>query len=356
MNKNEMRPELSVIVPVYNTEPYLERCVLSLTEQTKKDIEIILVDDGSTDESGKLCDEFADKDERIVVIHKENAGQGLARNDGLLRARGTYVSFLDSDDLYERDACEILTERMKETGADILSYGYEIDDHKGQVVVRPPIRERIYEKTEDKDEIRNAFILHLFGDSMKDDDLRAVSSCMSVFRTELIREHGISFPSERVVSSEDNAFSLAYCRYVKKAATLDKTLYHYCQNEASFSQGYRKDKFYLICALDEMLRGYAAEYGFDKEDPLFEDVRGRIAHTAWVGIMALLKQEYRHAGKKGTVEEAKKIREDKRLSRALKELPYADLPVKQRLLYHLLVKRYFSLVSFLIGIRAKSRL
>lgn len=92
------QPKVSVVVPIYNTEPYLERCMQSLLSQTLKDIEIILVDDGSPDCSPKMCDEYAQKDSRIKVIHKRNAGLGYARNSGLEIATGEYVAFIDSDD------------------------------------------------------------------------------------------------------------------------------------------------------------------------------------------------------------------------------------------------------------------
>lgn len=92
------KPLVSIIVPVYNVEHYIKRCVDSLRGQTLQNIEIILVDDGSKDNSGSLCDELAQQNPRIHVIHKQNAGQGLARNDGLNIAKGRYVLFIDSDD------------------------------------------------------------------------------------------------------------------------------------------------------------------------------------------------------------------------------------------------------------------
>lgn len=107
------KPLVSIIVPVYNVERYIKRCVDSLRGQTLQNIEIILVDDGSKDNSGCLCDEFAQQDSKIHVIHKQNAGQGLARNDGLNIAKGHYVLFIDSDDFIEPDTCEKLSDRME---------------------------------------------------------------------------------------------------------------------------------------------------------------------------------------------------------------------------------------------------
>ena len=99
---------VSVIVPVYRAEKYLERCILSIVGQTFRNIEIILVDDGSTDSSGSICDEYAARDNRIRVIHKSNGGLSDARNAGLEICRGEYIGFVDSDDYIELDMYEVL--------------------------------------------------------------------------------------------------------------------------------------------------------------------------------------------------------------------------------------------------------
>jgi len=103
-----MQPLISIIVPCYNVEAYLPKCVNSILEQTYKKIEIILVDDGSTDNSGKICDEYAQRDSRIVVIHKTNGGQGEARNIAIECAKGEWISFADGDDLLSPDYIEVL--------------------------------------------------------------------------------------------------------------------------------------------------------------------------------------------------------------------------------------------------------
>ena len=101
-------PMISVIVPVYNAEKYLRRCVESIQRQTYPNIEILLVDDGSEDESGRLCDRLAGEDPRIRVIHKKNGGQASARNAGLRQAEGELIGFADNDDVLERDMYEVL--------------------------------------------------------------------------------------------------------------------------------------------------------------------------------------------------------------------------------------------------------
>lgn len=115
----EMNKIISIIIPVYNVERYLETCMESILKQTYKNIEIILVDDGSTDFSGKMCDHYAEIDKRVKVIHKENGGLSDARNKGILQASGEYIMFVDSDDMVSYDFVEYLLNLLKDNSADI---------------------------------------------------------------------------------------------------------------------------------------------------------------------------------------------------------------------------------------------
>ena len=112
-------PEISIIVPVYNVEKYIRKCIESILNQTFSDFELILVDDGSTDNSGKICDEYKLKDDRIIVIHKKNGGLSSARNVGIDKATGKFLGFVDSDDYIEKDMYETLYNDIKEFDADI---------------------------------------------------------------------------------------------------------------------------------------------------------------------------------------------------------------------------------------------
>lgn len=117
---------ISIIVPVYNVASYLTTCINSILMQTFSNYEVILIDDGSSDGSGPLCDEFADRDERILVIHQENRGLSSARNAGVATARGEYIIFLDSDDYWrDKTVLETLDERLRLTEADVLSFNYK---------------------------------------------------------------------------------------------------------------------------------------------------------------------------------------------------------------------------------------
>lgn len=115
---------ISVIVPVYNVEPYLRKCLDSIVNQTYRDLEILVIDDGSTDGSGKICDEYAEYDERIRVFHTVNRGLSAARNLGLDNVTGDWIGFVDSDDWIDPDMYELLLKRALETGADVVECGY----------------------------------------------------------------------------------------------------------------------------------------------------------------------------------------------------------------------------------------
>lgn len=116
-----MSPKISIIVPVYNVEKYIHKCIDSILNQTFKDFELILVDDGSTDNCGQICDEYAKKDSRVIVIHKENGGQATARNIALDIAKGEYIGFVDSDDYIEFDMYEFLYNLCIDNNCDIAN-------------------------------------------------------------------------------------------------------------------------------------------------------------------------------------------------------------------------------------------
>ena len=170
-------PLITVIIPVYNIMEYLPRCVRSVTAQTYRNLEILLVDDGSTDGTGELCDKLAAEDERIRVFHKKNGGSSSARNYGLDQMQGEYVGFVDSDDYLESDAYERLMDGILRTGTAIVQMGRdEIDEEGKQLpdVCVPPTEETLYSR----EEFMKELLMHR-GDC---------SFCTKLLRSELLRE------------------------------------------------------------------------------------------------------------------------------------------------------------------------
>ena len=141
LHENCETPLVSVIIPVYNVTSYLREALDSVAKQTYLHLEIIIVDDGSTDSSGEICDGFAERDSRITVIHQENRGLSAARNTGLDRATGQVIAFLDPDDAFLPDCIQIMVDKMTEHRADIVVCGFSV--HRTQVRMKPKrIRER----------------------------------------------------------------------------------------------------------------------------------------------------------------------------------------------------------------------
>lgn len=139
-------PELSIIVPVYKVEKYLPRCIDSILAQTFGDFELILIDDGSPDGCGRICDEYAQKDKRIVAIHQKNMGVSAARNAGLDIARGRYIGFVDSDDWIEPQMYEAMMDAIRENGADMAVCGVRYADEDGKFTRADRLSEGVYSR------------------------------------------------------------------------------------------------------------------------------------------------------------------------------------------------------------------
>ena len=138
---------ISIIVPVYNVENKIRRCLDCLVNQSYKNIEIILVNDGSTDDSGAICDRYAAGDERVRVIHKKNGGVSSARNRGLDEASGLYIMFVDSDDYIEKNACEVMIDAIEKYGVDLIVASYNTV-YNGKVM-RHICPEKVYSRVSD---------------------------------------------------------------------------------------------------------------------------------------------------------------------------------------------------------------
>lgn len=256
----EDRGLCSVIVPVYNVESQLKRCIASLSCQTYPFLEIILVDDGSTDTSGAICDEAARLDKRIRVIHKENAGLGMARNSGLEQASGEYILFVDSDDYVEPNYAEVLLEALLEYQADVVLMGHIRDRSDGTKIPKPITANR---ECVDHRKIIDRVLLPIIGakpDHCGDVELE-MSVCMSIYRGSIIRQTGLRFLSEREVVSEDLFFNIHYVLQCKSAVLISECLYHYVDNSNSLTNTYRADRFEKYCKMLRHQQQILKEYG-----------------------------------------------------------------------------------------------
>lgn len=225
---------ISVIVPIYKVEKYLSECVDSILNQTYENFEIILIDDGSPDNSGKICDEYASKDNRIKVIHKENGGLPSARNAGLNVASGEYVAFVDSDDAIENNYLEELYKSIIEeksdvsfckiawyNGVDTFDFKEKLPDHSIDVNC--------------KNEEFSAFAKRFF--TQKNNFFGSV--CRSLFPKKVYKN--VRFDEGIKKGAEDLVFTLNSLKYAEKLSFVNKELYKYRVNLSSVTYTYKKD-------------------------------------------------------------------------------------------------------------------
>jgi len=253
---------VSIVVPIYNIAKYLNRCIESLVNQTYKNIEIILVDDGSPDRCPQMCEEWAKKDSRIKVIHKSNAGLGMARNTGIDEATGEYVYFVDGDDYVALDVIEKCVRLAKAKNAEIVTFGYsdvELNGEIGSTVV-PCADKEVYTGSE----VQNDFLPDLIGPNLFN-GVRTnlfMSACATFVSMTLIRKSHWRFVSEREIISEDIYSLLILYQYVYSVAVISEPLYFYCKNETSLTHTYRADRypkimyFYDRCVQETEKIGY----------------------------------------------------------------------------------------------------
>ena len=215
-----MQPSVSVIVPVYNIEQYIGKCLESIVGQTLKEIEIIVVDDGSTDDSSRIIDRYARTDSRIVAIHKTNGGVVSARNCGIARATGSYILFVDGDDHLESDTCERLLKKAQATRADmvIMRFDIEYPQHKEEP--------RFWSQ----DEYVPVTAIH----TMAHEEFRW-SLWSRLMRKELF-DRPVDCPPQLIFG--EDAYQITQLTYrAQKIVTLrDKILYHYTVRDSSVSQ------------------------------------------------------------------------------------------------------------------------
>lgn len=237
---------VTVVLPIYNVEKYLDECIGSIVGQTYSDLEIILIDDGSTDSSPRICDDWAERDSRIRVVHKENQGQGIARNVGIEMSNGEYICFFDSDDYIELSAIEKLYALASNEKSDIVVFGLNsVDQERTLLATFPP---KVAKKTYSGEEVLNDFFPEFLAPDPNGDGSRSfyMSSCLLMYSTELIKRANWKYVSEREIISEDVYSLIALFKYVNKVSILPEALYNYRQNDASFSHVYRADRYEKI--------------------------------------------------------------------------------------------------------------
>lgn len=272
---------VSIIVPVYNVENYLDRCMNSIVSQSYGSLEIIMVDDGSNDNSSRMCDEWGKRDKRIKVVHKSNQGLGEARNTGIECAHGDYVCFVDSDDYIDIEMVEQCISFATENDLDIVSYGFVKEQRHGKVIELVPKVSEVFFYDEN---VYTKFLpmLMVSGISGKHNNLQ-ISLCASFIKSEVIKRTGWKCESERKLISEDMYSLLKLYVGIKSVGIIKKSFYHYCENSTSLTHTFRSDRFeknkywYVEC------KKLCDKIGYDA------DIKSYITDQFFSNIIALIK-------------------------------------------------------------------
>jgi glycosyltransferase involved in cell wall biosynthesis len=214
-------PKITIIIPVYNTEKYLHECLDSVVNQTLRDIEIVCIDDGSTDYSPEILDEYAKKDSRLIVIHQQNAGQNLARNVGIKLVSSKYIQFIDSDDFIDTTLCEKTFNIAEQEHADMTFFLFE--------------------------QSPKTFFIHLFEKNIKYNNTNYLYKNILVYnafpwnrlwKTSFIQDHQLTFPRAKICAHEDNVFNFQSMIFEPNITILPERLYWYRYNSTSNSHSY----------------------------------------------------------------------------------------------------------------------
>ena len=260
----QMKPVVSVIIPVYNVEQYLDTCLQSIRNQSLGDIEIILVDDGSPDRCPEMCDNYARTDSRIRVVHKENAGLGYARNTGLDYACGQWVCFVDSDDCLALNALKTCVDIAERAGVDQVRYllkrcGEHIHGHA--VETKGGNEYQVLDKFPEKAMPMLAETMAV-SELATDRILANASACAGLYRRDAIIRSGVRFHSERELISEDYVFNIEFAAKSGAIAYTSYPFYFYRDNHMSLSKMYKADRIERSVVFSRFLRTRLSELGY----------------------------------------------------------------------------------------------
>lgn len=341
--------KISVIVPIYKVEPYLDRCIQSIINQSYKELEIILVDDGSPDKCPGMCDAWAEKDRRIVVIHKKNEGLGFARNTGLAAATGEYISFIDSDDFIDVNTYQEVMTKIAGEYPDVCYFSHYRLKNDGSLLNAYDS----YPTIAEQEEVRSQLIPLSFGQSLRKpyDSFAIGSSCLGVYHSEFLNANGIVFVSEKQYLCEDFIFTIEVCLNAKRVSFINAPVYYYCENANSLSLSYRKDRL----EKSEILYRYM--FSVIQKHNLSEDTVLRTKDLFLINVMACMKQEVmnKHSNYFSKIREIRAICQSCITTEVTRHYPFGQLPLKRMIFVLVLKSKVSVILYFLTRLRLMSR-
>lgn len=338
------RPKISVIVPVYNNEFYLKECIESLIKQTLQEIEILLINDGSKDRSGEICEAYAKQDSRIKVIHKKNEGLGLTRNRGLTEATGEFFTFLDSDDYIALDLYEKLYNQAKKWGADACICGVTRAFYNRKIPWEMHLEKEFYSGSE----IQQNLLYKVIGSapSSREESVLGYSMCTGIYSLDIVRKYKMSFFSEREYKLEDVLFKVEYFAHMNSFTYIAEPGYFYRVNGNSLTQKYRSD------VIDATIKSYNKEFELleelDIKDGKLYATRMLLADIRGAMKMIAAGNNYRD-----TKQEFIKLLSRQDVSEIIHAYPYRHLPKVKRFWCTLMARKNITLLTIMMRVFTK---
>lgn len=321
---------ISVVIPIYNVEKYLNKCVDSVLNQTYKNLEIILIDDESPDNCGTVCDEYKVKYSNIKVIHKKNDGLGMARNSGIDLATGDYVYFLDSDDYIAENEIEKLYYILNRFNLDMIRPGFTYVNTNQRVLFRRRFSTEIFLG----DKVRKEMLPRIIGSAPEKKDSIDMGVSGAMYSLEIIKNKNIRFVSERKLKNEDMVFNIDFLKNANGACVFNSIGYYYLNNPESISKKYLHDRFERDKVFHLAMKDKLILDGFDNS------VIKRLQRNFFIHILIVITQISNlrnHMNFFEKIKEIKNVCNCEIVKNTISEYPYHKLGIKQKI-FIILVK------------------
>lgn len=334
-------PEISVIVPVYRAEDFLEKCVASILGQTFSDLEVLLVDDGSPDNSGALCDKLARQDPRVRVFHKENGGVSSARNLGMAQARGTYLAFADADDWLPPDALAALYAALTQAGGDTAGGPHwRVEVNGAQEQESGALPPGVYGPAE----IRAGIVDRLLGERMgKPGQVLNGFVWRFLFSRDIVQRENITFAGAYL---EDELFLLEYFCHAQKLAMVAQPVYCYLQNPASVTRRYLPDYMETFQTFMQAKEALAQRMDLGENLPLWRE------NSLWSGLLIAIGNEFAATNPASLAEKRRRVKALCQLppmAQAIQAIRPQGLGRNKQMVADLVCRKQFFLLSLLYG-------
>ena len=342
------QPQVSIIVPAYNVENYIERCLNSLVNQTFKDIEIITINDGSTDKSLELINKYVKEDIRVSVIDLGDEGVSYCRNLGIEKANGKYIMFVDSDDWIDFNMVEVMYKKAEENNIDLVmcSYIREFKDHSKEKIFNLP-EEIIYKEDKVKNELLRKLVGPVKEELSNPEMLDALGTVWGkLYRADIFKENKINFVDlKEIGSAEDTLFNIFTFNYLSKVMFLNKPMYHYWRdNPKSVTSQYNPKLKEQRKVFFKYISDFIKENNFEQ---VFEEALNNRICTSVLGLGLIECSKNNKISRINKIKNIKKIINEEYIRNAYKNLELKYFSIHWRIFYFF-IKNKMSFCSYLM--------